>query len=78
MFATTINEMKQKITAFDQDDEQHWRAVLSCGHRQHVRHDPPLTNRPWVLTEAGRASRIGLELDCKRCDEESVPELTNE
>lgn len=79
MFATTtINEMKQKITAFDQDDEQHWRAVLSCGHRQHVRHDPPLTNRPWVLTEAGRASYIGLELDCKRCDEESVPELTNE
>ena len=66
--------MKQKIIDFDQDDEQHWRAVLACGHRQHVRHDPPMTSRPWVLTEAGRASHIGLELDCKRCDEE----LTNE
>ena len=68
--------MKQKITDFDQDDEQHWRAVLECGHRQHVRHDPPLTTREWVLTEEGRTSRIGLELDCKRCDEES--EVANE
>ena len=66
--------MKQKITDFEKDDEDHWRAILACGHRQHVRHDPPLTTRPWVLTEEGRASRIGLELDCKRCDEE----ITNE
>ena len=63
--------MKQKITDFDQDDEHHWRAILACGHRQHARHDPPLSTRPWVLSEEGRASHIGLELDCKRCDEES-------
>jgi hypothetical protein len=63
--------MKQKITGFDQDDEHHWRAILACRHRQHVRHDPPLSTRPWVLSEEGRASHIGLELDCKRCDEES-------
>ena len=25
--------------------------------------------REWVLTEEGRASRIGFELNCKRCDE---------
>ena len=64
--------MKQKITDFDQDDEHHWRAILACGHRQHLRHDPPMTTRPWVLSEEGRASRIGFELDCKRCDEESA------
>ena len=29
-----------------------------------------MTTRPWVLNVEGRASRIGLELDCKRCDEE--------
>ena len=40
------NSMKQKITGFDKDDEDHWRAVLECGHRQHVRHDPPMTTRP--------------------------------
>jgi hypothetical protein len=62
--------MKHVITGFEKDDENHWRAILDCGHRQHVRHDPPLTTRTWVLTEEGRASRLGFELDCKRCDEE--------
>ena len=63
--------MKQRITAFDTDEHGDWRAALECGHFQHVRHDPPLTTRPWILTEQGRALRIGLELDCKRCDEEA-------
>jgi hypothetical protein len=62
--------VKQRIVGFDTDDEGHWRAELECGHRQHVRHDPPLTTRAWVLTEEGRASRLGLELNCKQCDEE--------
>ena len=62
--------MKQKITGFEKDDEGHWRAALACGHFQHVRHQPPLTTRHWTLTKLGRASRIGYELECKRCDEE--------
>lgn len=62
--------MKQKITGFEKDDEGHWRAILECGHRQHVRHDPPLLSREWVLTPEGRNSRVGFELYCKRCDEE--------
>jgi len=69
-----FQHMRQKITAFDKDDEDHWRAILECGHRQHLRHDPPMTTRPWVLTEEGRASRLGFELDCKRCEEESLSE----
>jgi hypothetical protein len=63
--------MKQRIVGFERDDEGHWRALLECGHRQHVRHDPPLVTRAWVLTESGRASRLGLELDCKLCEEET-------
>ena len=63
--------MKRKIVGYDRDDESHWRAELDCGHFQHVRHNPPLATRTWVLTEEGRASRLGLELDCKRCDEEA-------
>ncbi len=63
--------MKQRITGFDKDDEDHWRAILECGHKQHVRHDPPLTSRRWVLSKEGRDSRLGFELDCKRCDEEA-------
>ena len=69
--------MKQNITGFDKDDEDHWRAILACGHRQHVRHDPPMTTRPWVLSAEGRASHLGLELDCKRCDEESPLPMNN-
>ncbi|HET7112872.1 MAG TPA: DUF3565 domain-containing protein, partial [Pyrinomonadaceae bacterium] len=70
--------MKQKIVDFDKDDEEHWRAILSCGHRQHLRHDPPMTSRPWILTEEGRAWRLGFELDCKRCDEEPASEVTHD
>jgi len=75
---TRHGPMKQKITGFDKDDEDHWRAILECGHRQHLRHDPPMTTRTWVLTEEGRASRIGFELDCKRCNEEPgrIPQCT--
>ena len=62
--------MRQKITGFEKDEEGHCRAILECGHRQHVRHDPPITTREWVLTSEGRDSKIGLELYCKRCDEE--------
>jgi len=57
--------MKQAITGFHQDEEQHWVAELACGHNQHVRHNPPWTNRPWVTTEEGRARFIGEELNCK-------------
>ena len=33
-----------------------WVAELECGHTQHVRHDPPWTNRPWVsLSRDGTA-----------------------
>lgn len=60
--------MKQKIVGFDQDDVGDWRAVLACGHRQHVRHNPPLVSRPWVLGEKGRAQFLGYELDCKDCE----------
>jgi hypothetical protein len=63
--------MKQKIIAFHQDDDSHWVADLACGHTQHVRHDPPWTERPWVLTPEGRQVRLGIELNCLKCDEEA-------
>jgi Protein of unknown function (DUF3565) len=61
--------MEQAIVGFHQDDEQHWVAELACGHNQHVRHDPPWTNRPWVLTEAGRVATLGKHLGCRKCDQ---------
>lgn len=61
--------LKQKIIAFHKDEQGEWVADLECGHRQHVRHKPPWMVRPWIETHEGRESRIGVELDCKRCDE---------
>lgn len=66
--------MKRKIIGYEKDDQGHWRAALDCGHYQHVRHDPPLVTRTWVLSEEGRTSRLGVELNCKRCDEEAGAE----
>ncbi|GJL79297.1 MAG: hypothetical protein NPINA01_22860 [Nitrospinaceae bacterium] len=61
--------MEQSIIGFHQDEFQDWVADLDCGHQQHVRHNPPLVNRPWVLTSAGREKFIGACLNCKHCDE---------
>lgn len=61
--------MKQAIVDFIQDEQGDWVARLACRHKQHVRHNPPLTNREWVLTAAGRSRFIGFELACKKCVE---------
>ncbi|HYK12850.1 MAG TPA: DUF3565 domain-containing protein [Burkholderiales bacterium] len=42
-------------------------AELECGHQQHVRHQPPWINRPWVVTPEGRARVRGHALECKTC-----------
>ena len=62
--------MQRAIVDFYQDQEEHWVARLECGHGQHVRHNLPWMMREWVLSEEGRAARIGRLLDCKRCEEE--------
>ncbi len=64
--------MQQAIVDFALDDENHWYAILACGHTQHVRHDPPWQNRPWVITEQGRKEKLGVMLECKKCDERTV------
>lgn len=66
--------MLRQITGFSEDDSGDWVAALSCLHSQHVRHRPPFQERPWVLTEAGRAGRIGTDLDCPLCDRAELPD----
>lgn len=61
------NAPPRAIVGFALDDDGHWVATLSCGHGQHVRHEPPLQSRPWVLSAEGRASRVGVMLPCMRC-----------
>ena len=61
--------MERAIIGFEQDELGDWRAILVCGHRQHVRHNPPFVDRAWVLTEEGRSRFLGVALACKACDE---------
>lgn len=65
--------MKQKITGFHKDEEDDWVAELACGHTQHVRHNPPWMNRPWVTTREGRQRFLGRSLDCPLCDRSGDP-----
>ncbi len=61
------------IEGFHQDDEGDWVAELSCLHSQHVRHQPPFQERPWVTSDAGRAAHVGAQLDCPLCDRLELP-----
>ncbi len=62
--------MQQAIVDFAQDHKQDWYAILACGHTQHVRHNPPWQNRPWVLTQISRSEKLGMSLACKKCDQD--------
>jgi hypothetical protein len=66
--------MRARIVSFrpDPDEPGAWIAELTCGHTQHVRHQPPFQERPWVLTPEGRERFIGAEVECPRCDEEQA------
>ncbi len=62
--------MERKVIGFHKDENGEWVADLECGHRQHVRHNPPFETRLWVTYEAGRQSKLGQMLNCLHCDEE--------
>ncbi len=64
--------MQQAIIGFHLDEENDWVADLACGHGQHVRHNPPWQNRSWVITEQGRKEKLGVMLECKKCEEEKL------
>lgn len=66
--------MQQPMTGFHLDAENDWVAELACGHFQHVRHHPPWIERPWVVTEAGRMSKLGESLECRKCDAGAPPD----
>nr|HQU71521.1 DUF3565 domain-containing protein [Calditrichia bacterium] len=61
--------MKRNITGFHRDRLGDWVADLDCGHSRHMRHNPPLANRPWLNSETERIRMLGVELDCQTCDD---------
>ncbi len=65
--------MRRSITGYHRDQDGHWVAELDCAHHQHVRHRPPFEVRDWVLSERGRAARLGTPLSCPLCDRAELP-----
>lgn len=68
--------MLQAIIGFDTDEENHWVAKLHCGHNQHVRHQPPFINRPWVINEITRMEKLGHKLNCVKCETGAIKDFT--
>ncbi|MCE0461263.1 MULTISPECIES: DUF3565 domain-containing protein [Pseudomonas] len=60
------------VTGFHQDEDGHWVVELSCGHTQHLRHQPPWQARAWVLDPLQRIEKIGQSFDCGWCAQASV------
>ena len=70
--------MQRPIIGYHVDEENDWVAELACGHFQHIRHKPPWSQRPWVLTQEGRARMLGTPLNCIKCDSGDPPDLQPE
>jgi len=66
--------MLASVVGFHRDEEGVWVADLSCGHCQHVRHQPPWQVRAWVTTEEGRQAKLGAAFECPYCNMARVPE----
>jgi tellurite resistance-related uncharacterized protein len=66
--------VERTITGYHQDEAGDWVAQLSCGHNQHIRHQPPFQLRAWVLEPDGRAGRLGSPIDCALCDRAELPD----
>jgi hypothetical protein len=69
-----MTPMQRAIVGYHRDAERHWVAELECGHDQHVRHQPPWTHRPWVVSQGGRARHLGALLQCRKCERGLAPD----
>jgi len=66
--------MLRNIVSFDTDEDGEWQVRLDCGHRRHLRHDPPRETRPDLADPASREAAIGQKIECGRCRQRTIPE----
>lgn len=66
------------LQGLHQDQDGHWVAELSCGHTQHLRHQPPWQNRPWVTDPLARQRHLGQPFICGWCTAERVEHTDKE
>lgn len=66
--------MERTILEFETDEDGEWRVVLDCGHKRHLRHEPPRESRPELSDPEARESAIGKTIDCGRCRQRLLPD----
>lgn len=66
-------DRRPRLLGFHQDEDGHWVAELSCGHTQHLRHQPPWQNRAWVLDPQLRQQHLGQPFACGWCAAQAAP-----
>ncbi|WP_165676790.1 DUF3565 domain-containing protein [Metapseudomonas otitidis] len=69
-----IDGRGSRLLGFRQDEGGHWVALLSCGHTQHLRHQPPWQSRAWVLDPRQREAHLGQLFICGWCAREQDTE----
>ncbi|MDO8697785.1 MAG: DUF3565 domain-containing protein [Pseudomonas sp.] len=67
-----------RLLDFHQDADGHWVASLSCGHTQHLRHQPPWQNRAWVMAAAQRQARLGELFPCGWCAQQAADSINQD
>lgn len=67
-----------RLLGFHQDADGHWVAELSCGHTQHLRHQPPWQNRAWVTAPQARQRHLGQPFSCGWCAGEPAKQADKE
>lgn len=66
--------MQRTILEFETDEDGEWRVLLDCGHKRHLRHEPPRESRPELCDPAARASAVGKSIECGRCEQRLLPD----
>lgn len=61
------------IEGFRLEEDGAWVVMLDCGHSRHIRHQPPFHRAPWLLSEQGRAARLGTRVACQLCHMPRMP-----
>lgn len=66
--------MQRRILGFFQEAPNEWVVSLDCGHRRHLRHEPPRETRPELCEPEARQKLLGELIDCGRCQQRLVPD----
>lgn len=66
--------MERTILEFEIDEEGDWRVLLDCGHKRHLRHEPPREIRPELADPQARESAVGKSINCGRCQQRLLPD----